>query len=299
MLGANAAVTLFIEPGAGKQPIIDAINNARREILVEVYLLSDREIISALDDADNRGVSVKVMLEEHPFGGGNLNTRTAATLQADNIPHKWANPAYALTHEKSIVIDGSEAFILSQNLTNSSFTKNREYDVLDTDPTDVTEVRNIFIADWERQPYTPPQTHLLVSPVNSRAGITALIEDARQSLAIEIEDINDDEIVSLLSQKAKTITVRVIVPTLKQISANAGAVEKLQQAGVSVKEIASPHMHAKMILADETKAYVGSVNFSAQSLDKNRELGIILSEQEALRELRSTFSADWQVGSSL
>ena len=48
------------------------------------------------------------------------------------ITFEWTNSTFSLTHEKSIVIDKNKAFILNQNLTASSFSKNREYDVLDT-----------------------------------------------------------------------------------------------------------------------------------------------------------------------
>ena len=79
VLGAKTNTTLFVEPDAGRTPIIDAIDSAQKEVLVEVYLLSDKSVINALDKAKNRGVSVKVMLEEHPFGGGSLNSRTASS----------------------------------------------------------------------------------------------------------------------------------------------------------------------------------------------------------------------------
>ena len=207
VLGANTNIQLFIEPEAGDTPIVNAISSAQKEVLVEVYILSDKDVITALGDAEKRGVSVKVMLEEHPFGGGNLNPKTAQTLTDDGVAHEWTNPTFALTHEKAIVIDGSEAFILSQNLSASSFSKNREYDVLDNNPQDVSEVRTIFIDDWERQRFTPPSTHLVVSPVNSRDGIATLLESAKTSIDAEVEDIDDPEIISIMSEKAKTMPV--------------------------------------------------------------------------------------------
>lgn len=296
VLGANTAIQLFIEPEAGDSPVIQEINSAQKEILVEVYILSDKDVISALDAAQNRGVSVKVMLEEHPFGGGDLNTKTAKTLQEDGIAYKWTSPVFALTHEKSIVIDNSEVFVLSQNLSASSFSKNREYDVLDRNPKDVSEVRSIFIADWERQSFTPSQTNLIVSPVNSRDAIVSLFESASVSIDTEVEDIDDAEIIDVLSEKAKKMPVRLILPTLKQISSNADAIQTLRAAGVKVETLSSPYIHGKMIVVDGQKAYIGSVNFSTQSLDKNRELGIILTQPEAIQALETTFQQDWEKG---
>jgi cardiolipin synthase len=38
---------------------------------------------------------------------------------------------------------------------------------------------------------------------------------------------------------------------------------------------------------------VGSENISTQSLDANRELGIIVSDQGVLNTLQQTFQQDW------
>ena len=300
VLGAQSNVALYVQPDSGHTPIIDALQSAKKEILVEVYLLSDKQIISALEDAKARGVDVKVMMEEHPFGGGNLNQKTETTLNANNIQTEWSDPAFTLTHEKAIVIDNNEALILSQNLTGSSFTKNREYDVFDTNPSDVQEVRTIFIDDWERKSFSPtPDDNIIESPNDSRAGITTLLTNAQKSIDLETEDINDSAVINLLSEKAKTMPVRLLVPTLKQLSSNQKALQELSTAGVQVKTISSPYMHAKMIVTDDAKAYVGSINFSTQSMDENRELGIILTQQDSIQKLETTFAGDWDKANTL
>jgi len=47
------------------------------------------------------------------------------------------------------------------------------------------------------------------------------------------------------------------------------------------------------MVIDGQKAFVGSQNISAQSLDQNRELGIIISDQGVLQTLQQTFQQDW------
>ena len=299
VLGADNNITLFEQPDAGRQPIVDAIDNARQEVLVEVYLLSDKKVIEALDSAENRGVSVKVMLEEHPFGGGNLNALSEKTLREKGVLVKWTNPSFSLTHEKAIVIDAQEAFVLNQNLTAAAFTKNREYDVFDTNPQDVSEIRNIFIADWQRNSFNPSSTHLIVSPVNSRAALTTLIKSAIRSIDIEMEYVEDKDIVALLSDRARNIEIRLIIPTFSQFPSNKKGTQELADAGVAVKTLSSPYIHAKMIMADGVKAYVGSVNLSTQSMDENRELGIMITEEDSIRKINETFSKDWEAGSQI
>jgi phosphatidylserine/phosphatidylglycerophosphate/cardiolipin synthase-like enzyme len=52
-----------------------------------------------------------------------------------------------------------------------------------------------------------------------------------------------------------------------------------------------------MILADygtlNAQVFIGSENFSQTSLDRNRELGILVTEPEILERLHTTFEADW------
>ena len=48
VLGVSTNAVVFVQPTAGQAPIVDAINSAQKEILVEVYLLSDKQIINAL-----------------------------------------------------------------------------------------------------------------------------------------------------------------------------------------------------------------------------------------------------------
>jgi phosphatidylserine/phosphatidylglycerophosphate/cardiolipin synthase-like enzyme len=58
-------------------------------------------------------------------------------------------------------------------------------------------------------------------------------------------------------------------------------------------------MHAKMIISDDKKAYIGSINFSTQSMDKNRELGIILTQQDIIQTISTTFQKDWNTATPL
>ena len=296
VLGESNNITLFIEPDSGRKPILDAINSAKYEILVEVYLLSDKEIINSLIAARSRGVAVNVILEEHPFGGGGLNPKTKTELLAKGIAVKWSNPEFALTHEKALIIDNSSVFILSQNLAESSFSKNREFDLLDKNQADVDEVRKIFLADWQRSSYAAGgDLAILESPDNSRSVLTSLINSAKSEIEIEVEVIDDREVEDALAAKAKIIPVKLILPKLSQIDSNKEAMNELTKENVKVKTLGSPYVHGKTILIDDTKAYLGSVNLTSASMDDNRELGIVVSDSVVVKELDTTFTKDWDV----
>ena len=108
---------VFIEPGDGRAPLLDEIRAARRSIDLEVYIITDDIILQSLEDAQRRGIDVRVILEEHPFGGGGGQEDIFARLESAGIAVRWGNPIFRFTHIKMMVIDDAVAIIMNQNLT--------------------------------------------------------------------------------------------------------------------------------------------------------------------------------------
>lgn len=296
--GAHGGVQVFVEPSAKATPVTQAIAAATKSVWVEVYLLSDREVIAALENAANRGVDVRVLLETHPYGGGSVSpAEVMQELQAAGVKAEGANPSFHYTHEKAMIVDGATLFVMSCNLTYSglggSSSSDRDYGVIDTNAPDVQEATNIFQADWQRQTPTLTDPNLVVSPVNARAKLAALIATAHHTLYVEDEEMYDTQSENdLIAAAQHGVNVELILPT-SAASSSASDVARLTQGGVHVRYISRPYMHAKLIVADSAEAFVGSENFSANSLDDNRELGILLADTTALSTLDQTFAGDW------
>jgi len=293
-------VQVFVEPDAGEHVITDAIRSAQKSVWLEIYLLTDRNVIRALEEDANRGIDVRVMLEPHPLGAGSP-ARTLDQLKAAGVKAQDTSPSFSLTHEKGMIIDGNTAFIMTSNFTRSALggsgsTTNREYDIVDTNPLDVQSVINIFNADWNRTTAQFNDSNLVVSPVNSRNDFTSLINSAHHTLLIEAEEMQDSDIEQAITSAAQRgVHVQVILPAPSGSSgdSNSSGIDVIKQAGVQVREDSRLYMHAKIIVVDGQKAFVGSENISTQSLDGNRELGIIVSDQGVLNTLQQTFQQDW------
>ena len=108
---------VFIQPGDGRAPLLDEIGAARQSIDLEVYIVTDEVILQSLEDAQRRGVAVRVILEEHPFGGGGGQEEIFARLESAGIAVRWGNPVFRFSHIKTMVIDNAVAIIMNQNLT--------------------------------------------------------------------------------------------------------------------------------------------------------------------------------------
>lgn len=282
---------IFIEPGDGREPILDELAAARSTIDVEIYIITDDAILQALEAARARGVEVRVMLEEHPFGGGGGQQGIFERLEAADIDVRWANPTFRFSHIKMMVIDDAVAIILNQNLTTSSFTGNREFGVVTTEPAAVETVAAIFAADWDRGPEPDPGP-LVVSPSNARQELRALIEGATTSLDIYAEVLRDPEMLEAMMAAARRgVAVRILISPSSDFEAEIAA---LTAGGVEVRLLSNLYVHAKMIVADGERAFLGSQNFSATSLDQNRELGVIVDDPVSLSRLTRTFDIDFR-----
>jgi phosphatidylserine/phosphatidylglycerophosphate/cardiolipin synthase-like enzyme len=92
------------------------------------------------------------------------------------------------------------------------------------------------------------------------------------------------------------VKVQVVLPKPQSSpDPNASGISTIKSGGAQVEEDPQLIMHAKMMVADGNVAYVGSENFSSNSLDSNRELGIVFSDQQIISTLQSTFQQDWSV----
>lgn len=300
LLHAPGQVSIFVQPEAGTAPVVGAIDGAKRSVWLQIYMLTDVAVIEALGRAAERGLDVRVLLEEKPYNPGNPNSalstnqKVATNLETQGCKVSWTNPQFNFTHAKGMLVDGQVAYVLTYNLTKAATETNREFGVINRAMSDVGELRRIFLADWNRQPYQPLDPDLVVSPDNARMRILALMAGAERELLVGVEVISDPEVMAMLAYKRGLgVDVRVLVGSVKKITANLAPANQLAAAGVPTRSQGRPYLHAKYIIADGEAAYVGSINFSTNSLDENRELGLILQEPEVMSTLRKTWDIDW------
>ena len=244
-----------------------------------------------------------MLLEAHPFGGGDVQAQqTLEELTVSGVHAQVSNPAFTYTHAKLLLVDGAMAYILTANLSRAglggnSISANREYGVVDADASDVAEVKAIFSADWDRT--TPPastysQPRLVVSPVNARATLAALIASAQRTLLIQDEEMYDTASEdALIAAARRGVSVEVVPPPPSGSSSYAADVARLTAGGVHVRYLTAPYMHAKLVVADGALTFTGSENFSATSLDQNREVGIMKADPTALATFGHVFALDW------
>jgi phosphatidylserine/phosphatidylglycerophosphate/cardiolipin synthase-like enzyme len=225
-----------------------------------------------------------------------VNQKYHDQLVAAGAQVLWSDPKFPYMHAKAIIVDEKEAVLTTGNFSKKySIDRERNFVARVTDPEDLADLVALFEADWRRGSPDLSCTRLLVSPVNARQRILALIDSATHSLTIESMQFADKEVRSHVSaRKAEGVQVRAILADPNWISANKTGAAFLESQGIEVRWI--PHCHTKAIVADNSRAYVGSENLSYTSLSKNREVGLVLTEPSAVKVITDTFELDWPKG---
>jgi cardiolipin synthase len=290
---ARGTLTLITEPEAGIAPILNAIVDARHQVDLVMYEDSDPSIDTALAADEKRGVKVRVLLNGGYYGGGfSPDTAAYAYLKAHGVPVRETPSYFALTHQKTLVVDGV-AYIMTFNFTPEYYASSRDFGVRDTIPADDAAIETTFDADWNREKITAPTGHDLVWSPGSEGPQVKLIDAAHGSLDIYNEEMDSTPIETALAAAARRgVNVRV---TMTADSEWDGAFDELARAGVHIRLYAADaalYIHAKMILAP-TRVFLGSENFSSTSLDANRELGLITTDPAIRASLKRTFNADY------
>lgn len=289
---------VIVEPDDGVKPVIAFIDSAHQSLDVAMYLLSDRDVLNALEASHRRGVQVRVMLEENPYGTGPGNRAAFNQLSARGIATRWSPSTFRFSHDKYAVADHSIALVGTANWTHSAFVNNREYLIEENDQRVVKQLDALFEADWKRQTVRADDSRLVVSPQDSRTDFMALIGNARQTIHVEAEEIQDSQIESALVNAARRgVTVQVVLPQSAEArDPNAAGENVLKDGGVQVRQMATPFIHAKVVAVDGQKAFIGSQNISKSSLDENREVGILVEDRSTVKRVEDTFNHDWSNG---
>jgi cardiolipin synthase len=294
----TTAVTIIVEPSDDADALVSAIQGAKTSVHMTMYLLSNTRVIDALIAQHMAGHDVKVLLNKtFPATGADSGSNAAVytQLQSAGVTVEWAPPGFTDTHEKGVLIDGTVAWIMTMNATESSPTANREYLAVDTDPNDYTEAETIFEADWADMSLTP-KGNLVVSPTNSSAKLLALLGMATKSIDMEAEELTDSGVVGALEAAAmKGIAVHVVLADATSTT----QATALKAAGVQLVTFSKYYVHAKSIVVDGEYAYVGSENFSTGSLSFNRELGVVTNTASEVAKVASTTASDFAAGTAL
>ena|SRR5579871_6630575 len=290
--------SLLILPDDTGKSIIDAIHAAKKSLNIKMFLFSDPELIHAVIAAKEKNILVRVMLNPERRSGEQENDATRKLLEAAGIEVKESNPEFGITHEKSMIIDDELAFINSMNWDTKNLTQTRDYAIITSHKNEVAEIAACFDADWNHEKFESGESaELIWCPGNGRQRIAHFIDQAKHTLVVQNERFQDPLIIERLVRAAmRGVKVRIMARaphTLKKEKLLEGVegLRILDDTGIRVHKI--KHLHGKMLMADDCRAIVGSINFAPGSFDDRRELAIEVFDEDIIERLKKIAHFDW------
>jgi len=138
----NTPVQVYFSPDGGcQQAIINQINMAKSEILVQAYSFTSAPIAKALIEAFKRGVKVEAILDRSQ----KKERYTSATFLSNSRVPTFIDSKQAIAHNKIMIIDKETVITGSFNFTKAAEEKNAE-NLLIIKSKDLSK---IYIDNWE------------------------------------------------------------------------------------------------------------------------------------------------------
>ena len=291
---------LVVLPDETAKPIVDAIAGAERSLNIRMFLFTDTTLIDAVIAAHTRGVNVRVMLNPARRSGESENEEARKLLTDAGVTVRDSNPAFALTHQKSMVVDNRVGFVESLNWEPKDLTKTRDYAIVTTHGHEVAEMVACFDADWEHKEFHPaPHSRLIWCPNNGRQRMAEFIDATQHTLWLQNERYQDQVIIErLVRAVTRGVKVHILAKpphSLKpdKLIEGVGGMRILQDVGAKVHTLKHLKLHAKMLCADSRRAIIGSINIAPGSFDDRRELAIETEDPVAVKRLEKVAHHDW------
>ncbi|WP_445158436.1 cardiolipin synthase ClsB [Halomonas sp. E14] len=308
--------------------VFDAIRAARREILIETFIIFNDEVGQALKaaliDAASRGVRIEVTVDG--YGTADLDGDYIAELAAAGVHMHSYDPQprrlgvrtnlFRRLHRKIVVVDGELAFISGINygwdhLPEKYAMGKQDYGV---------RVRGPIVGDIRRAARALLVEHQAVQDLPDSQGETAPAGDAPMRLAIRDNyrhrtDIEDHYVAAIRAARRRLLIAnayffpsyrlwhelrtaarrgvdvililqgRPDMPWARVLSSS--LYSYLLKDGIRIYEYKERPLHAKIAIADEEWATVGSSNLDPLSLSLNLEANLFIRDAELNRQLHA------------
>jgi len=271
----------IVQPDGGIAPVLRAIKQAKQRVDLAIFRTDRKEIEKALGAAVERGVRVRVLVAHTNHGGENRLRKLERRLLEVGVTVARTGEDFLRYHGKYLIADDT-LHVFTFNFTRADTRKSRGFGVSTRDKSTLKQACELFEADSARQPFTPKGGGcLVVSPENARETLTTFIKEAQRQLLIYDVNLQDSSFIQLLKARmAAGVDVRII--------------GKSKGSNLDVRPLATMRLHARAIVRDGAKVFVGSQSLRDLELEARREVGVIISNPTVARKLRDLFEADWK-----
>jgi phosphatidylserine/phosphatidylglycerophosphate/cardiolipin synthase-like enzyme len=277
-------VKLLIQPGDGIAPLLKAIDKAKNTIEIVIFRFDRTEIARALENAVKRGVAVHALIAHTSRGGEKSLRKLELRFLAAGITVARTDNDLVRYHGKMLLVDRKELHLLAFNFTYLDIENSRSFAVITKNRQLVKEAAKLFVCDTKRRRYRPGSTRFLVSPLNARKELADFLKGARKELMIYDPQVSDRSMMDILESRANAgVKVQIVGSVKRNVS------------GVAVRSLNKLRLHARLIVRDRNRMFIGSQSLRELELDARREIGIIVRDAKLIPKVVEVFESDWRV----
>ena len=132
-------------------------------------------------------------------------------------------------------------------------------------------------------------SHIVMSPLNTRSQIQDLILSTQKSVVLYVQTLDDEYLLWLIASLISA-GKKVEICTADNESNRA---RQAEFPSWHWRVTRKPYLHAKVIIIDNTRVFIGSHNLTTNAIENNREIGIILDHRnDIVEQIQSDFRRD-------
>lgn len=262
---------MYITAADRRQAMLDVIAGARERLVLSLFRCNDFGFIDGLASALERGVKVEAILNRRASRGKKRLRKLLGTLEEMGaVVHRYAGPVMKY-HAKYLVADGRIALVTTLNPTRKCFMSTWDFVLVTEERAVVRSLSTLFALDAAGTRVLPRHRispRLIIGPEGARAKMRALLSSARRSIKLLDHKLSDPDLVALLRER--------------------------REQGMTVSLIGRQPMtsivpHGKLLIIDERRALLGSVAMSTLSLDRRREVSILIDTPGLVAQLNAFY----------
>ncbi|MFP4320875.1 MAG: phospholipase D-like domain-containing protein [Anaerolineales bacterium] len=294
-----------------EEALIFAIDNTASTIDAALYELNAPQTTAALVRALNRGVTVRLMVDdEAAFEDPDSTVRELINAGAQ----VRSDERSALMHHKFFIFDRINIWMGSMNITRNGIYNNNNHAMYMRSPQLAANFQNEFNEMFLDESFTRrgdtrpvPNREVTIngtrvetyfSPEDGRVIETRLISlmgEADQNIRImafsfTLDDVGD----AIIARLNDGISVQGVFEVRGSLQ---GQMLPLACAGADMRQDGNPNtMHHKVFIIDDEIVVLGSFNFSASARDRNNENMLVIYDEAIAARFLDEFAQVYQNG---
>jgi cardiolipin synthase A/B len=335
LVGDNAA-QLIGDYQDSLDAMATAIRGAKRYVHVEFYILqsdvSTDNLFRALEEVAARGVTVRVLLDHWANRGKPYYKRTLARLTAMGAQWQLMLPVQPFkgkyqrpdlrNHRKLLVVDGTVAYMGSQNVTDSTYNLKKNIrrglhwvDLMArVEGPIVQSINAVFLSDWYSETDQVLTEEIDLFEVETGPGdldcqiipsgpgfefennlklfLSMLYAAERKIIMVSPYFVPEESLLLAITTACQRgVHVELFVSEEGDQAvvyhAQRSYYEALLRAGVKIWMYRKPYiLHSKSLTIDDDVAVIGSSNMDMRSFGLNMEISMLVRGEEFVEQMR-------------